>query len=158
MITIQLDENVTFDDTDLNENTIIDTAQAVMQHEQVDLSASLSIVLSDDAHLQDLNLQFMGIAAPTDVLSFPAGEVDPDSGTLYLGDVIVSVERASAQASAQGHSMEAEILLLIVHGMLHLLGHDHAEPAEKQRMWAAQAAILEVLAVQTGIQPALPPE
>ncbi len=80
---------------------------------------------------------------PTDVLSFPASETDPETGTSYLGDILVSIPRAEAQAQAAGHPLEAEVQLLVVHGVLHLLGYDHANPEEKSRMWAAQAEVLE---------------
>ena len=103
----------------------------------------LSIVLSDDAHLQEMNRDYLGIDAPTDVLSFPAEETDPQSGRSYLGDILISVRRAEQQARAAGHPVEAEVQLLVIHGVLHLLGYDHAKPADKARMWAAQAAILQ---------------
>ncbi len=94
----------------------------------------ITIVLTDDAQLHELNREFLGIDAPTDVLSFPSEETDPDSGARYLGDIIISIPRAAQQAGAAGHSVEAEAQLLVVHGTLHLLGHDHAEAGEKARM------------------------
>ncbi len=103
----------------------------------------VGIVLADDARLRKLNREYLGIDAPTDVLSFPAGEEDPQSGQSYLGDILISVPRAAQQAQAAGHPVEAEVQLLVIHGVLHLLGHDHAEPAEKSKMWTAQSAILE---------------
>ena len=109
--------------------------------------AELTIVLTDDRQLHTLNQQYLGIDAPTDVLSFPAGETDPDTTQLYLGDILISYERAQTQAQAGEHPVEAELQLLVVHGVLHLLGHDHAEPQEKQRMWAAQAEVLQQLGV-----------
>jgi probable rRNA maturation factor len=158
MLYIQTEENLSFDDLGLTEKYIEHAALTVFVHEHADLNADLSIVLTHDARLHELNRQFMGIDAPTDVLSFPADLVDPDSQAAYLGDIIISVDRASAQAAAQGHTLAAEIILLVVHGTLHLLGHDHAEPADKARMWAAQAASLEQVAALTGIKPAFPPE
>lgn len=105
----------------------------------------LTIVLSDDRQLQELNRQYREIDAPTDVLAFPSGEIDPESQAEYLGDVLISVERARAQAEAGGHPLQAELQLLVVHGVLHLLGHDHGEPDEKERMWQAQAELLKKL-------------
>jgi probable rRNA maturation factor len=102
----------------------------------------LSIVLSDDEQLHSLNLQFLGQDSPTDVLSFPSGELDPDSGRPYLGDVILSYPRALAQATAGGYPVEAELQLLTVHGVLHLLGYDHADAQQQAAMWAVQAKIL----------------
>src|ERR687892_74662 len=63
----------------------------------------------------------------------------------YIGDILISIPRAQAQANAAGHPLESEVQLLVVHGVLHLLGHDHAEAEEKARMWKAQAEILERL-------------
>jgi probable rRNA maturation factor len=120
-------------------------ARAALLHEGVGVPAGLSILLTDDAALQDLNQQFLGIAAPTDVLSFPAGEPGPGDQGNYLGDIAISVPRATAQATAAGHSRDAELQLLTVHGVLHLLGHDHAAAAEKGTMWQAQAGILKAL-------------
>ncbi len=103
----------------------------------------LSIVLTDDAHLQELNRDYLGVDAPTDVLSFPSHETDPQSGRSYLGDILISLPRAAQQARAAGHPVEAEVQLLVIHGVLHLLGYDHARSVEKHRMWAAQAEILQ---------------
>jgi probable rRNA maturation factor len=113
--------------------------------------ADLSIVLVDDARIQTLNRDFLAHDAPTDVLSFPADEPDPETGRRYLGDVVISLGRAEEQARARRHPVEAEMQLLVVHGILHLLGHDHAEPGEKERMWAAQAEALERLGVSPKI-------
>jgi probable rRNA maturation factor len=109
------------------------------------VDADMTIVLTDDAQLHELNREFLGVDAPTDVLSFPASESDPETGTPYLGDILISIPRATEQALAAGHSVEAEVQLLVVHGTLHLLGHDHAEAEEKARMWAAQAEVLSRL-------------
>jgi probable rRNA maturation factor len=117
-------------------------------------AADLSVVLSDDRQLQALNSQFLGIDAPTDVLSFPGGETDPDSQVLYLGDVIVSYPRALVQAAAAGHSVQAELQLLVVHGVLHLCGYDHADEQGKARMWELQAAALHDLGAEISGPPA----
>jgi probable rRNA maturation factor len=108
-------------------------------------NGDVTIVLTDDAQLQQLNRDYLGIDAPTDVLSFPASETDPETGASYLGDILISIPRAEAQAHAADHPLEAEVQLLVVHGILHLLGHDHATPEEKSKMWKAQAEILESL-------------
>jgi probable rRNA maturation factor len=120
-------------------------ARAALQYAAQPPEAELSIILTNDARLHELNLNYLGIDAPTDVLSFPASETDPETGAPYLGDILISVPRAEAQAEAAGHPLESEVQLLVVHGVLHLLGHDHAEPDEKARMWKAQAEILEGL-------------
>ena len=122
-------------------------ARTALEHDtsQQLANVDLSIILTDDARLHELNLNYLGVDAPTDVLSFPASETDPDTGARYLGDILISVPRAQTQADAAGHSLESEVQLLVVHGVLHLIGHDHAVAKEKARMWKAQAEILERL-------------
>lgn len=131
----------------ISEETISKTVLAVLKFEDVSTDSDVSIVVENNARLQELNNQFLGIDAPTDVLSFPSDEIDPDSGEPYLGDIILSLPKAQAQAEESGHSLTAEIQLLIVHGMLHLLGYDHAEEEEKREMWERQKAILAALDV-----------
>jgi probable rRNA maturation factor len=94
--------------------------------------AGLSIRLTNDAELRDLNARFLGIDAPTDVLAFPADESE------RVGDVAISVERALGQSSDGA----AELRLLAVHGLLHCLGHDHAEPGPAARMTAVTRELL----------------
>lgn len=122
-------------------------ALATLQNQSRDLTAELSVVIDSDEKLQQLNRDFLGIDAPTDVLSFPAEEFDPDEQAEYIGDIIISYPRALTQAQSAGHSVGNEIQLLVVHGTLHLLGHDHADSAEKARMWQAQSDILTSLGV-----------
>jgi probable rRNA maturation factor len=120
-------------------------ANTSLEHEAIDLDSELSIILTNDARLHELNLNYLGIDAPTDVLSFPASETDPETGARYIGDILISIPRAQAQAETAGHPLESEVQLLVVHGVLHLLGYDHAEAEEKARMWKVQAKILERL-------------
>jgi probable rRNA maturation factor len=103
------------------------------------------LVLTNDAQIQKLNRRFRGEDHVTDVLSFPEDEPDLETGQRYLGDVVISLQRARAQAKAGGHSLQAELQLLAVHGVLHLLGFDHGEAAEREAMWAAQDKILTAL-------------
>ena len=105
---------------------------------------SLTILLTGDEQLQRLNRDFLGFDQPTDVLSFPDGDLMREGGA-YLGDIAISVERAQQQATAGGHNLLDELQLLTVHGVLHLLGHDHADEDEKQAMWTAQSAVLTEL-------------
>jgi probable rRNA maturation factor len=127
------------------QNLLEDAAKLALQQEAQSLESELSIILTNDARLHELNLNYLGVDAPTDVLSFPASETDPETGARYLGDILISIPRAQTQADTAGHSLEAEVQLLVVHGVLHLLGYDHAGPEEKSRMWKAQAAILDKL-------------
>ena len=123
-------------------------ARAALDHQS---AGDLTVVLTDDEQLRRLNRDYRGVDAPTDVLSFPASETDPETGAPYLGDILLSVSRAAEQARAAGHPLADEARLLVVHGVLHLLGHDHAEADEKAKMWQAQAEILESLGMK-GIQ------
>lgn len=122
---------------------------AALRHENAD-GAELTLVLADDALLQQLNRDYRGIDEPTDVLSFASQEAGQQGGIFvtapealnYLGDVIISFPTAQRQAAAAGHSVDDELSLLAVHGVLHLLGYDHASPEQEADMWARQAQIL----------------
>ncbi|MBL8046580.1 MAG: rRNA maturation RNase YbeY [Anaerolineales bacterium] len=127
----------------LSESLIRKTARAALRHQNAVASGALTIRITGDALLRKLNREFMGKDYATDVLSFPVGETE--AARRYFGDVVISIPRARAQAKAGGHTLTAELQLLIVHGVLHLLGHDHATRKEKAAMWAAQAEILTVL-------------
>ena len=123
-------------------------AEEVLRHEHS--SGQVTLVVTDDQGIQELNRDFLGIDAPTDVLAFSAQEgerafVAAPEASSYLGDVIISYPRAVAQAGEMGHSLKLELNLLIVHGLLHLLGYDHAEEGEKALMWATQDKILRGL-------------
>ncbi|GAB4478464.1 MAG: rRNA maturation RNase YbeY [Anaerolineales bacterium] len=108
----------------------------------------LTLVLCDDAQIRLLNQQFRNLDSPTDVLSFAIDEINPQSGRKYLGDVVISLERAREQAMAAAHPLEAELALLTVHGVLHLCGYDHATAEEKAQMWKMQNDILALLGIR----------
>lgn len=120
-------------------------AKAALKHQSAPAESNLTIVLTDDKRMRELNRDYLGNDAPTDVLSFPASETDPETGSPYLGDILISLPYAAKSAAQASHPLEAEVQLLVVHGVLHLLGHDHAKAREKVRMWKAQAEILESL-------------
>ena len=124
-------------------------ARAALEHEAAPAPGALTVVLADDGALQRLNRDYLGHNHPTDVLSFPSNETDLETGARYFGDIAISLPRARAQAEAWGHPVTAEMQLLVVHGVLHLLGHDHAKAKGKARMWAAQAEILKQLKAPT---------
>jgi len=117
-------------------------ANAALVHQGESTDVELSVVLTGDARMQELNRDYLGVDAPTDVLSFPASETDPETEARYLGDIVVSVPYAAKSARKAGHALESELQLLVVHGVLHLLGHDHIRSKEKARMWKAQNEIL----------------
>jgi probable rRNA maturation factor len=100
--------------------------------------AELSIVLVEPDRMAALKSEWMGIDEPTDVLAFPMDSSDPAAGPRLLGDVVL----CPAVAAAAEQSLDAELRLLLVHGILHLIGHDHASPSDKATMWAEQDRIL----------------
>ena len=111
-------------------------------------SYEISVLLTDDAGIRKLNAQFRQKDTPTDVLSFPLADdsgspVNPESGQILLGDIVISVERAVAQAEQNGHSFDREMGYLTVHSMLHLLGYDHMNESEKKIMRQKEEAALE---------------
>jgi probable rRNA maturation factor len=128
------------------EHALIQSARQTLAHQSV-VTGSLTIVLTDANRVRDLNVTFAGEDHATDVLSFTDGSEDPESGQLYFGDVIIAVDIAEKQAQKAGHTLSAELSLLTVHGVLHLLGHDHADEDEKRSMWAAQKEILDSLEI-----------
>jgi probable rRNA maturation factor len=131
---------------DFSDSSLLKRAATLTLDLESDISdADMTIVLTDDAQMHELNREYLGVDAPTDVLSFPASESDPETGVPYMGDILISIPRAKLQAEAAGHSVEDEVQLLVVHGTLHLLGHDHAKVREKARMWKAQAQVLSGL-------------
>jgi probable rRNA maturation factor len=87
--------------------------------------STLSVLLTDDAGIRDYNRRFRRRDEATDVLSFPAGSGNPADQGHYLGDLVISVERAASQAREHGHEPSDEVEVLVLHGVLHLLGHDH---------------------------------
>ena len=110
-------------------------------------SVELSIAVVDEDEMSELHVQWMELPGPTDVLSFPMDELragtvtEPSLGV--LGDIVLCPPVAQRQAEAAGHSTQDELCLLTVHGMLHLLGHDHVEDTEREAMFTLQRDLLE---------------
>ena len=132
---------------DIDEERLSRLARYVLDAMRVHPLAELSLVLVDEAPMTDLNMRWMGESGPTDVLSFPMDELRPGgpgrtSDLGVLGDVIICPQVAERQAKKAGHGLVAEIDLLCTHGILHLLGYDHAEPEEHKEMFGLQAEIL----------------
>lgn len=119
----------------------------VMSRMRLHPATEMCLRLVDVATIATLNEQWMGHEGPTDVLSFPLDELTPgregdEADPGYLGDIALCVEYAARQAPANGNSTVEEVELLTVHGILHLLGYDHAEPAEHEEMFGLQAELL----------------
>ncbi|WP_029112904.1 rRNA maturation RNase YbeY [Mycobacterium sp. URHB0044] len=135
---------------DVSETELISVARFVIEKMDVNPAAELSMVLLDTAAMADLHMRWMDLPGPTDVMSFPMDELEPggrpdapEPGPSMLGDIVLCPEFAAKQAETAGHSLGHELALLTVHGVLHLLGYDHAEPDEEKEMFGLQAQLLE---------------
>lgn len=144
-ITIEIDQAFL---EEVSEEGLFQTAAKVFEHQNIQPEAGLTIQITDDSSLQRLNLEYLGIDAPTDVLSFPVPFEDPETGSYYYGDIVISYPKAAAQAHTGGHTLMDELKLLVIHGMLHLFGFDHASDTEKQEMWSVQNQLLDLLDIQ----------
>jgi probable rRNA maturation factor len=142
-------DHVTASISDL-ETLLTKAAMATLNQQQVTGGAVLTIMVTGDAELQQLNHDYRQEDKPTDVLSFEDGSIWPD-GNRYLGDIAISIETAERQANQAGHKLLDEMALLTIHGVLHLLGHDHAEPDEKATMWQAQDKVLTTLGISMSL-------
>ncbi len=130
--------------------------RAALDAEGVDVPCEVNVMVADDATIHAINRQTRKIDVPTDVLSFPMFEyapgafpndaekdADPETGLLPLGDMVISLERAEAQAREYGHSLKRELGYLAIHSVLHLLGYDHVDEGPmKRRMRAREEQIL----------------
>lgn len=134
-------------DFEVDEKDLADQAQFMLRKLHINPAAELSILLIGEVPMAELHEKFMDEPGSTDVLSFPmdelrAGTANQPSAEGILGDVVICPEVAKRQAETAGHSTEAELRLLLTHGILHLLGHDHAEPDEHKVMFGLQAQLL----------------
>jgi probable rRNA maturation factor len=135
---------------DVSEEELISVARFAIGKMNVNPGAELSMVLLDTAAMADLHMRWMDLPGPTDVMSFPMDELEPggrpdaaEPGPSMLGDIVLCPQFAADQAKAAGHPLEHELALLTVHGVLHLLGYDHAEPDEEKEMFALQRQLLD---------------
>lgn len=129
--------------------------QKALEYEGFDKPVEVSVLLVDDTQIQEINNEFRQLDKPTDVLSFPmldfsGGRVidnvgDSYLGTVVLGDIVVSLQRASAQAEEYGHSFSREVGFLVCHSVLHLLGYDHETEDDRAVMRQKEEAVLELL-------------
>ncbi|MBB5906858.1 rRNA maturation RNase YbeY [Actinoalloteichus hymeniacidonis] len=133
----------------VEETSIVAAARYALDRMGVSALAELSVLLVELEAMADLHERWMDLPGPTDVMAFPMDELDsarrPDtaaSGPALLGDIVLCPEFAREQAKKAGHSLLDELHLLTVHGVLHLLGYDHAEPAEEREMFGLQNRLL----------------
>ncbi|MCD8037499.1 MAG: rRNA maturation RNase YbeY [Lachnospiraceae bacterium] len=156
----ETDKTLPFDVEEIAKKVISEA----LASEDCPYEASVSLLLTDDAGIHAMNHEFRGIDMPTDVLSFPNVDYDrpadfsgledkaedyfePESGELFLGDIVINVDRVYSQASEYGHSLLREYAFLTAHSMLHLLGYDHMTPKEAEEMEQKQEAILSGLGI-----------
>ena len=142
------------------EKIIRDVIEEAMDYEGCPYEAEVSVVLTDNPSIQEINRDYRQIDRPTDVLSVPMVDYErpadfcgleeqaedyfnPETGELMLGDIIVSVDKVEEQAEKYGHSQARELAFLVAHSMLHLFGYDHMEEEERLVMERKQAEILE---------------
>ena len=135
---------------DVNSDTILAVARHALDEMGVNPLAELSVLLVDVEYMAELNHRWMDGDGPTDVLAFPMDEGSVDHGPgegggepALLGDIVLCPEVAAKQAATAGHATIDELALLTVHGTLHLLGYDHAEPEEEAEMFGLQARLLD---------------
>jgi probable rRNA maturation factor len=134
-------------------------AETVLRQQGVEEPCELAVVVSGDETLHQLNRRHRGVDAPTDVLAFPHKTKSPGFTFInapgyprYLGDVIISFPRAKAQAIEAENELLAELQLLVIHGVLHLLGYDDETEPGRQRMWQAQQAVLEDIGAEVHLR------
>ncbi len=132
---------------DVDELELVACARYVMDRMRVHPQADLCVRLVDEPAMETLHVKWMDLPGPTDVMSFPMDELrpgregaDPEQGV--LGDIVLCPSVAATQAREAGHATEEELLLLTTHGILHLLGFDHAEPEEEKEMFELQRQLL----------------
>ena len=130
-----------------------------LEAEEVEVPCEVDVCITDDEGIHQTNLEMRGVDRPTDVLSFPMFELqpgekplaewaDPDTDRVFLGDMMISLERAREQAEEYGHSLERELCYLAVHSVLHLLGYDHLDEGPmKARMRQREEDILGALGI-----------
>ena len=130
------------------------TCCAALEYEEFPDKAEVNISFVDDRQIHELNVNFRKIDKSTDVLSFPLGEdgvydYNPETDALMLGDIVISVDHALAQAELYGHGTERELAFLTVHSMLHLLGYDHVHNAEEEKeMFTKQEEVLKLMGLE----------
>ncbi len=144
------------------EETVRRVILKTLEFEECDFDAEVSVTIVDNETIREINRQQRDIDKATDVLSFPMlyfdengdiidSDYDTDGGLLLLGDIVISAERAMEQAKEFGHSFRREMAFLTVHSMLHLLGYDHVDDPEGERiMFAKQEEILNLLGISRG--------
>ena len=127
------------------ENSITQAVNLTLTFISKGQQVEITVLICDDEYMRKLNLTYRGLDKTTDVLSFEDSFEIPGSNATYMGDIAISYPTAVRQAEALGHTVDAEISLLAVHGVLHLFGFDHQDAQQKEAMWAVQSKIMTTL-------------
>lgn len=125
-------------------NGFVGLISSILANENESLDKIVTITFIDEDEMKQLYNKYYGYAQSTDVLSFEAGEIDPESGKEILGDIVICYPFVENQSLMLGNDLFDEIKLMVVHGMLHLLGYDHMTEDQKSEMWKSQNEILTV--------------
>ncbi len=147
-VNISIDNRTPQPLTEELEQVIHKAVQETLHHQHIEQPVEVSVSIVDDAEIQELNARYRHKNTPTDVLSFPLctpEDLHNQSFCLPLGDIVISIETATAQADTYGHSLQREMGFLTVHSMLHLLGYDHLTYKEDQQMQRLQEEILNTM-------------
>lgn len=132
--------------SEVRRQTLTELARRILRAEAVPTPVELSIVITDDRTVRELNRRFRGLDEPTDVLSFDLADdgsfTAPPGSARQLGEIVISYPTAGRQAEAAGRAVAEELAHLVVHGLLHLLGYDHQSPEEGRAMRAREEALL----------------
>ena len=160
-ITWETENDLDFDAEEIIRKVVLGT----LDYEECPYEAEVSVLLTDNAGIHEINRVNRGIDAPTDVLSFPMAEYPapgdfsrleedesydcfhPETGELMLGDIVISLDKVKEQAEAYGHSRLRELAFLTAHSMLHLMGYDHMEEEERLVMEERQRGLMEMLGI-----------
>ena len=153
-MTLLIDNRTDFEITEEFEKLFNDVVKESLRYEEFDPECEVSLSIVSNDEIQEINKQFREIDAPTDVLSFPLltfeeGEQADvnENNEIMLGDIIISIDKAKAQAEEYGHGLKRELAFLTAHSMLHLMGYDHMEEEEQKEMFKKQDDILNNLGI-----------
>ena len=150
------DEQEKTKDCGFDEKRIMDIVKACMVSENLEFDCEVGVTFTDNDGIRELNREHRDIDRETDVLSFPMlsdvndiseFDINPENGLVYLGDIVISLEKAKEQSEEYGHTFQREIAYLTVHSMMHLFGYDHMEDGEKAVMREHEEAVLTELGI-----------
>jgi len=132
-------------DSQVIDHGLLETAIRLTLDKHAKPDVEITLTLTNNEAVRQLNMTYLGLDKTTDVLAFNQDFNNPETGRFYLGDVIISIDQAKLQAHENNHTLDEECAFLTIHGTLHLLGYDHSDQKEKDVMWAIQEDIMNEL-------------